>query len=223
VFPIGDENRGKRGLALVTAMLVVINVLVFLYESSLDVRELSRYIFRYGTIPAEIERGQDYYTLITSMFIHGGIAHIAGNMLFLWIFGDNIERRFGPSLYLLFYLGCGLAAGAAHIMSDPHSTVPAIGASGAISGVMGAYILLYPSNRVRVLVWYWGVIQVPAFMFLGIWFLMQFLSGVAALSAETAESSGVAFWAHIGGFVAGVAAALVLGAMRPDPDRQRAA
>jgi membrane associated rhomboid family serine protease len=223
MFPIGDENRGKRGLALVTAMLVVINVLVFLYENSLDDRELSRYIFRYGAIPAEIERGQDYYTLITSMFIHGGIAHIAGNMLFLWIFGDNIERRFGPSLYLLFYLGCGLAAGAAHILSDPHSPVPAIGASGAISGVMGAYILLYPSNRVRVLVWYWGVVQIPAFMFLGIWFLMQFLSGVAALSAETAESSGVAFWAHIGGFVAGAAAALVLGAMRPDPDRQRSA
>ena len=223
MFPIGDENRGRRGLALVTATLVVINVLAFLYESSLDVRELNRFIVRYGAIPGEIERGQDYYTLITSMFIHGGIAHIVGNMLFLWIFGDNIERRFGPGLYLLFYLGCGLAAGAAHIMSDPHSTVPAIGASGAISGVMGAYILLYPSNRVRVLVWYWGVVQIPAFMFLGIWFLMQFLSGVAALSAETAESSGVAFWAHIGGFVAGVAAALVLGAMRPDPDRQRAA
>jgi membrane associated rhomboid family serine protease len=220
MLPIGDENRGGRGLPLFTVLIVAVNVLVFVYEETLSVPDLRAFIIQYGTIPAEIERGQDYYTLFTSMFVHGGLAHIAGNMLFLWIFGDNIERRFGSILYLLFYLGCGLAASATHIITNAASTVPTVGASGAISGVMGAYILLYPLNRVRVVVWYWGLIAVPAFIFLGIWFLMQFVSGVAALNVETAQSAGVAFWAHVGGFVTGVVAAIVLGAIRPEPPAQ---
>ena len=219
MFPIGDENHGARGKPVVTISLVAINALVFIYQMGLPVDELQRFVFEYGMIPAEIERGQDYFTLLTSMFVHGGFGHIFGNMLFLWIFGDNIEQRFGPVLYLLFYLGCGLAASYAHLVTNSGSTVPSVGASGAISGVMGAYVLLYPLNPVRVLVWFWGIFYVPAYLFLGIWFLTQLMNGLIELQVATAQTSGVAFWAHIGGFVAGVAAGAVLGAIRREPKR----
>jgi len=222
MIPIGDENRGRRGVPVVTVTLVAINVLVFLYQNTLTLEGLRSFILTYGAIPAEIEARQDLYTLFTSMFVHGGFAHIAGNMLFLWIFGDNIERRFGPVLFLLFYLGCGLAATGVHMLSAAGSQVPTVGASGAISGVMGAYTLLYPRNRVRVLIWYLGVMQVPAFIFLGIWFLTQFMTGVATLDVQTAQSSGVAVWAHVGGFAAGVIAGGALGVFRREPTRKQA-
>jgi len=221
MFPIGDDNHGARGVPLVTIGLIVVNVLVYLYEAMLSLPDLQRFIYTYGAIPAEIERGIDLYTLFTSMFVHGGFAHVAGNMLFLWIFGDNIEQRFGPILYLLFYVGTGLAASAAHILTDPTSLVPTVGASGAISGVMGAYILLYPLNGVRTFIWYLGVIHVPAFIYLGLWFLTQLINGAAALSVPTAQSTGVAFWAHVGGFAAGVVVALLLKPLRPEPPRRR--
>jgi membrane associated rhomboid family serine protease len=217
MFPIGDDNHGRRGLPLVTLGLIVINVLVYFYQNTLDGEQLQLFIFKYGTIPLEIEHGQDLYTLLTSMFVHGGFAHIFGNMLFLWIFGDNIEQRFGSILYLLFYLGTGLAASLAHVITNAGSVIPSVGASGAISGVMGAYILLYPRNRVRVFIWYWGIVYLPAYTFLGIWFVMQFLNGLAVLSVQTAQSSGVAFWAHIGGFVTGVVVAAILGTLRREP------
>lgn len=217
MFPVGDDNHGSRGLPIVTLSLIVINVLVFFYQNTLDMEQLREFIFRFGSIPYEIERGDDLYTLLTSMFVHGGFAHIFGNMLFLWIFGDNIEQRFGSFLYLLFYLGTGLAASLAHIVTNGGSEIPSVGASGAISGVMGAYILLYPRNRVRVFIWYWGIVYLPAYTFLGFWFLTQFLNGLMVLSVETAQGSGVAFWAHIGGFAAGVAAAIILGTLRPAP------
>ena len=203
MFPIGDENQGAKGVPLFVLIFIVINVLVFLYQATLPVEELQDFVTTYGVIPAEIENGEDLYTLITSMFVHGGWAHIFGNMLFLWIFGDNIERRFGAVLFVLFYFATGLAASFAHIATNSGSTIPSVGASGAISGVLGAYILLYPTNRVRVLIGYYGVMALPAFIFLGIWFVTQLVSGVAALSVETAQTAGVAFWAHIGGFVAG--------------------
>ena len=221
MFPIGDDNHGARGVPLVTVGLILANVLVYLYQASLSLPDLQSFIFTYGTIPAEIERGVDLYTLLTSMFVHGGFGHIAGNMLFLWIFGDNIEQRFGSVLFLAFYVGTGLAASGAHILTNPGSQVPAVGASGAISGVMGAYILLYPFNRVRTFIWYVGTIHVPAFIYLGIWFLTQLISGAAALSVPTAQSTGVAFWAHIGGFVAGVVVAVLLKPLRPGPPRRR--
>jgi membrane associated rhomboid family serine protease len=221
MFPIGDENHGARGLPVVTWLLIAANVLVFLYEISLSVPELGEFILTYGAIPQEIEQGDDLFTLITSMFVHGGFGHIAGNMLFLWIFGDNIEQRFGRVFFLVFYVVAGLAATGAQIVANPGSSVPSVGASGAISGVMGAYVLLYPLNRVRVLIWYWGIMQVPAFIFLGIWFLMQFIRGVAALSIETAQSGGVAFWAHVGGFVAGILGGILLGAFRDEPPSSR--
>ncbi|NDJ75501.1 MAG: rhomboid family intramembrane serine protease [Chloroflexi bacterium] len=221
MFPIGDDNHGARGLPVITWSLIALNVLVFLYQSMLPLEGLRDFIFMYGSIPAEIEQGQDLYTLLTSMFVHGGFAHIFGNMLFLWIFGDNIEQRFGPGLYLAFYLGSGLAATGAHILTNSGSTVPSVGASGAISGVMGAYVLLYPTNRVWVWFGYFGITHVPAFFFLGFWFVLQFINGLAALSVQTAQSSGVAFWAHIGGFVAGLAIGGVLALFRPEPERVR--
>lgn len=219
MFPIGDENRG-RGLAFVTLILVAANVLVFLYQMSLALPQLQEFITTYGAIPAELEQGEDLYTVLTSMFVHGGLGHIFGNMLFLIIFADNIERRFGPVLFLLFYLATGLAATGAHLITNAGSQTPTVGASGAISGVMGAYILLYPMNRVRVLIWYFGILQVPAFIFLGIWFLTQVTNGVAALNVETAQSAGVAFWAHIGGFVAGAVLGGLLGQFRDEPARE---
>ncbi|MBN1964450.1 MAG: rhomboid family intramembrane serine protease [Anaerolineae bacterium] len=222
MFPIGDENHGVRGIPVITWALIAANVLVFVFQSTLPLEQLGEFILTYGVIPAEIERGQDLYTLFTSMFVHGGFAHLLGNMLFLWIFGDNIEQRFGSALFLVFYLGCGLAGSGAQIATDSGSTIPSVGASGAISGVMGAYVLLYPFNKVRVLVWYWGILHVPAILFLGIWFLTQFIYGVMAISVQTAQSAGVAFWAHIGGFVAGLAAGVVLGALRREPPRQHA-
>ena len=217
MIPIGDENHGARGVPVVTTTLVLLNVLVYLYEASLPLPELRRFIYEYGAIPLEISHGRDLYTLFTSMFVHGGLAHVAGNMLFLWIFGDNIERRFGSVLYLIFYVACGLAATWVHIQTDPNSILPTVGASGAISGVMGAYILLYPFNRVEVLIGWWWVLPVPAFLFLGVWFMTQLSNGMLALNVPTAQSSGVAFWAHIGGFAAGVLGTMVIAPLRPEP------
>ncbi|HMM27065.1 MAG TPA: rhomboid family intramembrane serine protease [Aggregatilineaceae bacterium] len=210
MFPIGDDNQPNRGPAILTLALVAVNVLVFLYEATLDPQQLQDFVTTYGVIPIEIQRGDDLFTLITSMFVHGGWAHIIGNMLFLWVFGDNIEHRFGGVIFLLFYLGTGLAASAAHILTNQGSTIPSVGASGALSGVLGAYLVLYPQNRVRVFVLRLGVVSVPALLFLGFWFLQQLISGVAALSVDTVQTTGVAVWAHIGGFVAGVALAIPL-------------
>lgn len=219
MFPIGDDNRNARGIPVMVIVLVVLNVLVFAYQMSLTEPQLVDFITTYGAVPAEIEQGHDLYTLITSMFVHGGVAHITGNMLFLFIFGDNIERRFGSSTFVLFYIASGLAASAVHLATNPGSQTPTVGASGAISGVMGAYILLYPLNRVRVLIGYWWVLPVPAFLFLGIWFLTQLMYGTMALNVETAQSSGVAFWAHVGGFAAGVVLAIILAPFRKEPVR----
>jgi membrane associated rhomboid family serine protease len=161
----------------------------------------------------------DWLTLLTCTFLHGGLLHFAGNMLFLWIFGDNVEDRFGRLRFLLFYLACGIAASAAHLLASPTSPVPTVGASGAIAGVMGAYLLLYPRARVQMLV-VWGFfldfVVLPAPFFLGYWFLLQLFGG----AIDRVAGGGVAWWAHIGGFVAGALVALVLravGALRPEP------
>lgn len=216
MFPVGDDNQPNRGLALFTLTLIVINVLVFFSEASLDTQALQDFVTTYGVIPAEIQNGEDLFTLITSMFVHGGWAHLIGNMLFLWVFGDNIEHRLGALPFLLFYLGCGLAASAGHILTNQGSTTPSVGASGALSGVLGAYLVMYPRNRVRLLILRLGIVSVPALLFLGIWFVQQLINGVAALTVNTAQTTGVAFWAHIGGFVAGVVLALPLRAATRD-------
>ena len=192
--------------------LIVLNVAVFIYEFALG-QGANGFIMRNGLIPAGIMgaggvAGVPFkpYTLITSLFLHGGWLHVGGNMLYLWIFGDNVEDRLGHVRFLIFYLLCGVAASFTHVLANPASTVPTIGASGAIAGVLGAYFLLYPKSKVLTLLplgFYLQVVQVPAFLFLGFWFLLQFVVGAASLSAGAAGREGVAWWAHVGGFAAG--------------------
>jgi membrane associated rhomboid family serine protease len=205
VFPIGDENAGNSIKPYVNWVLIGINFAILIYEVILPPQQLDAFIFQFGAIPAQISHFHDLYTILSSMFLHGGWAHLLGNMLFLYIFGDNIEDAMGHAAYLLFYLLCGIIAAVAQVLLDPSSTIPLIGASGAISGVMGAYIVLFPQGKVRtvVLFGYIGqVILVPAWVMIGLWFVLQLFSGFAALGAAS-DVGGVAFWAHIGGFIAG--------------------
>ena len=200
----------SRTIPFFTITIIVLNAIAFLFELSLPESTLERFMYTYGVVPARL----DPPTIVTSMFLHSGWLHFLGNMLYLWIFGDNVEDRLGHARFVVFYLLCGAAAALAHVWINPDSVIPTIGASGAIAGVMGAYFVLYPHSRVLALVplfIIWEIVEVPAIFFLGIWFLMQFFSGVGSLVARSGvESGGVAFWAHIAGFVAGVAAVLVL-------------
>jgi len=205
VIPIGDENAGTIIKPFVNWTLIGLCILVFIYELTLPPPALEALFFEYGAVPAAITQLQNLHSLLTSMFLHGGWWHLIGNMLFLLIFGDNIEDVMGHLSYLLFYLLCGIAAALAQILLDPTSTIPMIGASGAISGVMGAYILLFPHGKVRALVFfgYFGqVVLVPAWVMIGLWFVLQLISGVASLGVAS-DVGGVAFWAHVGGFIAG--------------------
>jgi membrane associated rhomboid family serine protease len=213
MFPIGDDDQGQRnGAAIVTIALIVFNVLAFLLELGQGSEgALQSFITAWGVVPREYSVGRDlppniplpyWSTLITSMFLHGGWMHLGGNMLYLWIFGDNIERAMGSARFLVFYLVCGLAAGLAHIAFSGGSTIPSVGASGAISGVLGGYLLLFPQNRVRVLT-RGGIASVPAIVVLGFWIVIQLISQVGSI-AQTSQGAGVAYMAHIGGFVAGL-------------------
>jgi membrane associated rhomboid family serine protease len=213
MFPIGDEDNGSgRGPAIVTISVIVLNVLAFLLELGQGSEgALQSFITAWGVVPREYSVGQDlppliplpfWATLITSMFLHGGWMHLGGNMLYLWIFGDNIERAMGSARFLVFYMVCGIVAGLAHIAFAGGSTIPSVGASGAISGVLGGYLLMFPNNRVRVLT-RGGVASVPAIVVLGFWIVIQLISQVGSI-AQTSEGGGVAYMAHIGGFVAGL-------------------
>jgi len=206
MLPIGDDNSGRMRPPVITMALIVINVLVFLLE--LVQPDIEGFLRQWGTIPAQIMAGQGFITLLTSMFLHGGWLHLLSNMLFLWIFGDNVEDAFGHGLYLGFYLLCGVAASLAQVLLTPASTLPGVGASGAISGILGAYIIMFGSNRVRVLLW-GGITQVPAFLMIGLWIVIQFVNGFASL-AQTQQTGGVAYGAHIGGFIAGLVLTFVL-------------
>ena len=212
-MPLGDDNSGRRILPIVTYVLIAINVLVFVLLE-LPNPDLDSFILRWGTVPSEIVAGRGLLTLLTSMFLHGGWAHLGGNMLFLWIFGDNVEDAFGHALYLAFYLATGLAASLAQVFLDTSSTLPGVGASGAISGVLAAYIVMFGSNRVRVLMG--GIVTaVPAYMMIGLWIVLQFINGFASI-ADTAQTGGVAYGAHIGGFIAGLVLTFLLrGLARP--------
>jgi membrane associated rhomboid family serine protease len=215
MIPLRDviPSRTKPG---VTITLIVLNVLVFLFQLTLTERGAAAFIYAFGVVPA-------YFTLLsmfTSMFVHGGLAHIAGNLLFLWIFGDNVEDRLGHLRFLFFYLLCGVIAATSQLLLDPDSTVPMVGASGAIAGVMGAYLVLYPHSRVLMLFPFpVFLFELPALVFLGMWFFVQFLNGIGQLPMfqEDQLSGGVAFWAHVAGFVAGVV--LVVFMKRPERTR----
>ncbi|MEZ6076447.1 MAG: rhomboid family intramembrane serine protease [Pirellulaceae bacterium] len=240
-FPISDDDREVTTTAYVTYSLLAINLALFLLQ-------LSDPAFTYGwsVIPLEITTGVDlvepisiqiegygnvdipqapgppilWLTLLTSMFMHGGFGHIAGNMLYLWIFGNNVEHRFGHAWFLVFYLVAGLVASAAQIVANPDSIIPNLGASGAIAGVMGAYLVLYPYNRVNA-VFLYTVVAVPAIVVLGMWIAMQFVNSVGSIAATSETAGGVAYLAHVGGFVAGVGAALICrSTLRGEPDSE---
>ena len=207
----------SRTTPVVTIAIIAINVIVFLFELSLG-RGVEAFTTYFGLVPANFA----LLTVFTSMFIHGGFLHIAGNMLYLWIFGDNVEDRMGHGRFVVFYLLCGIAAAVGQTVTAPDSTVPMIGASGAIAGVMGAYFVLYPKSRIVALVplFFWfQIIEVPAILFLGIWFLMQFLSGVGSIVEATggAAGGGVAVWAHVAGFVTGITGVFLF--RRPERER----
>ena len=215
MLPIGDDDSDRRSAPLINYVLIAINILVFVFLQGMGGNE--KFTYAFSTVPAEILTGKDiatgvleptpvpvYFTLITSMFMHGGWAHLLGNMLFLWVFGDNIENRIGHIRYLIFYLVCGIIASLSHVfVSGSDSLIPSLGASGAISGVLGGYLLLFPSRRVRVIMGY-GVTTVPAFIALGLWIVFQVINGMGLLGGEE-TGGGVAYAAHIGGFIAGLA------------------
>ena len=207
MIPIDDQEVRGAGRGWVNWTLIIINVLVFVLMVTLGADGQQAFINEYGVIPAEIVQGQDLIALLTSMFLHGGWLHLIGNMLYLWVFGDNIEAVLGHIGYLVFYLLGGLAGSAAHIALNPESTVPSVGASGAISAVLGAYLVMFPGSRVKALVFagrYMRMTYVSALLFIGFWILLQFFNGFASLSVNTAQTGGVAYFAHIGGFVLGL-------------------
>jgi membrane associated rhomboid family serine protease len=216
VIPLRDVIP-SRTAPVITVAIIVLNAAVFLYEQWLPPPELRQFVALYGLVPAWFQ----WPAVVTSMFLHGGWLHFLGNMLYLWIFGDNVEDRVGHVRFILFYVLCGAAAAFAQVWMSPGSRIPMVGASGAIAGVMGAYFVLYPRSRVLTLVpiiFYMELMEVPAILFLGIWFLMQLLGGVGSLGVTTTQNvGGIAFWAHIAGFGAGVIWIFVL----RRPERQR--
>jgi len=232
-LPIGDDNRDRQTTPYINYLFIVINILVFVFAQGLSGE--SPFTFAYATVPAEILTGDDYVTnakvfrdavtgqrfvmpglqptpipvyltLITSMFMHGGLAHLGGNLLFLWVFGDNIEDEMGHTNYFFFYLLCGVLASLAHVFTSAYfgqsELIPSLGASGAISGVLGAYMLQHPTRSVHVWIFFF-IVAVPAFLAVGIWFVFQLINGMGMLGGEE-SAGGVAYAAHIGGFIAGL-------------------
>jgi membrane associated rhomboid family serine protease len=231
MIPLGDDNTGRRRVPVVTFLLIAANVFVFVFLQGLGSNE--RFTYAFATVPAEIVTNRDidepvlladpiteepiaridlaptpipvWLTLFTAMFMHGGLAHLLGNMLYLWIFGDNVEDDLGRGRFLFFYVLCGVLAGLAHVMTTvilkANPYIPSLGASGAISGVLAAYLVLHPQRRVSVLFFY-SVAQVPAIVAIGLWFVFQLISGLGMLGAAS-QAGGVAYGAHIGGFIAG--------------------
>lgn len=241
MLPIGDQGDEQGGLPIVNIAIIAINVLVFvLLQLPSDA-----FTMAYSAIPLEITTGEDligptpialpdgttavleqadgpepiWLTLFSSMFMHGGWAHLGGNMLFLFIFGDNVEKRLGSIMYIAFYLICGVIASFAQIAINTQSIIPTLGASGAISGVLAGYLVFFPQNKVRVLVAFRYVTEVPALMMIGLWALLQFISGFGSIAVTDETAGGVAYWAHIGGFVAGLVLAFVLRAFGRGPTR----
>jgi membrane associated rhomboid family serine protease len=208
MFPVSDVIP-SRTVPFVTVGLITANVLVFLYQAILSPVLLEQFVGTYAVVPAWFW----WPSLFTSQFLHSGWMHILWNMIYLWIFGDNVEDRLGHAPYLLFYLLAGAAAALLQILFNPFSGVPMLGASGAIAAVMGAYFVLYPQSRVLTaifLLFFFDLVEIPAIFFLGIWFLLQVASGVGSLGVANAAGGGTAFWAHIGGFAIGVVVGLVL-------------
>jgi membrane associated rhomboid family serine protease len=220
VLPIADNNP-RRSVPVVNFALIVANILMFLWEVSLG-PSLERALFGVAFIPARFWYAPfapfNIMTMFVSMFLHGGWLHLGGNMLYLWIFGDNIEDRLGHVKYLMFYLASGGVATLAHAMASPGSRLPSVGASGAIAGVLGAYLVLFPRQPVTTVIpifMFITVRQIPAVVLLGFWFILQLVSGTVVLGADAADVGGVAYFAHVGGFVAGMVLIVLMGGRRP--------
>jgi membrane associated rhomboid family serine protease len=224
MIPLRDANPSHRA-PVVTVFLIVVNCLVFFYELSLGEPGFERLVTTAGMVPSrlltfashpEIGFGDAVLPLLSSMFLHGGWLHLIGNMWFLWIFGDNIEDRLGHLKYLLFYLVCGVGAGLAHTLFNLNSNIPTIGASGAVAGVLGGYLLLFPGARVLTLIpaFFLFMVELPAYLILLYWLVIQLFSGVVSLGAGS-QMQGVAWWAHVGGFVLGLVLVKVFGGRRP--------
>ena len=240
IFPVGDDNTGRLSTPVITYLLIAVNVLVFVFLQGFGENE--RFTYAFSTVPQEIRTGTDiakpvrvelgdeaatiplqptpgsvYLTLLVSMFMHGSLMHLLGNMLFLWIFGDNVEDDLGPVRYTLFYLVTGLAASIAHVVSTfvlgDNPFIPSLGASGAISGVMGGYLVLHPHRRVRVIIMR-ALTTVPAYVAVGLWFVFQLISAFGVIGQGPQAGGGVAFMAHIGGFIAGLVLVRVFAAGR---------
>jgi membrane associated rhomboid family serine protease len=205
IFPIGDEQIIGGYKPIFSYSFISLNVFIFFYELYMNsIGHLDIFLENYGAIPVEIKTGQDLYTLFTNMFLHGGWMHLIGNMLFLWIFADNIEAIIGNIRFLLFYIAGGIIASLVHVAFNLDSVVPSIGASGAISSVLGAYLVMFPKSRVKILVIYiFSSFYVSAFIFLGFWIIFQLFNGINSMG-QNINSGGVAYWAHIGGFVFGM-------------------
>ena len=219
MIPLKDLNP-RRSFPIVTLLLIIVNVLVFIHQITLSPPAGEAFVRTYGLVPAKVSLAlsgrshgmeQAFFPLLTCMFLHGGFLHIIGNMWFLWIFGDNVEDRLGSLPYLFFYLIAGIGSGISQLLFSWGSHVPSIGASGAISGVLGAYAVFFPGSRILALVpllIIWFTWRVPAVIFIGLWFIAQFLSGVSSLGSQS--MGGVAWWAHVGGFLIGVVVALIV-------------
>ena len=213
MFPIGDDNSSRRTVPLVTYALIVLNVIFFFVELSGG----DAFIQKWAFVPSRFLANPigDFLTIFTAMFMHGGWLHLGGNMLYLWIFGDNVEDRFGHVKFTIFYLLCGIVATFAQLAFSTGSNVPNLGASGAIAGVLGAYIVMFPKGRVNVLMGR-GVIPMPALVVIGLWIVLQLFSSIGSI-ADTAQTGGVAYMAHVGGFVAGFVLTYLLGGKRRTP------
>lgn len=211
MMPLGDDNSGRRITPLVTYVLIALNVLVFF----LELNNGESFIQRWAFVPSRFlaDPGGDFITLFTSMFMHAGWLHLLGNMLYLWIFGDNVEDRLGHGLFIVFYILCGLAATFAQLAFNMDSNIPNLGASGAIAGVLGAYLIMFPRGRVNVLLGRF-VTPMSALIVIGFWFLIQIFSQISAFTASSQTEGGVAYMAHIGGFIAGVILTFLLGGNR---------
>ena len=231
MIPLQDLTP-RRSFPVVTLLLILANTIVFLYQISLPAHAADAFIMAYGVVPSKIQLAlagrhytllQAFLPLFTCMFLHGGWLHIIGNMWFLWIFGANVEDRMGPFAYLVFYLVCGIGSSVAQTLFSWGSHIPSIGASGAISGVLGAYIIFFPSSQISTIVTLfiiWFRARIPALVFIGLWFAMQFLSGIGSLGATgTAASGGVAWWAHVGGFLLGMLIAFIMSLSTRSPAR----
>ncbi|MBN9392225.1 MAG: rhomboid family intramembrane serine protease [Chloroflexi bacterium] len=220
MLPIHDENNERPAVPFINYGLILINILVFVYQLSLSPDAMNNFILQYSTVPADISHFQNLQTLLTSQFLHGSFLHIGGNMLYLWIFGDNVEGRLGHLGYLVFYLVAGVIAGLAQVVVAPNSTVPSLGASGAVAGVLGAYLVMFPRVRVNTFIFlgiFFFLTRLSAMVVIGFWAVLQFFNGFTQITNQTAQTGegGVAYFAHIGGFITGLIIGVIFSRARP--------